>query len=339
MNKEYLMFIDSRGCYNDGKENNFSMVGVIFENDYCTNSSVVDSELTHNLKMFNKEIINSKGLNDTDSNNIQFHENVFLSSATQIEDKIIWALPEFLNNLKFWIVSTSIKQDEYKSKDLYELAANNLIKRFYSFIITKKAKSGGIIVQSGYSNSNDYVMPQKFFNIYNEREYNFDVYHDINKKINKFIISQAQSREYNGGFEVSKTINSLLLSMLGFANKENFNIQYEYMNKLLNIFEKKTYKEELDLLNESTQKYIKNTLNKYTKESKELKNQLSMKNNKIIQREKEISELTKEINLLKQELHTAIINRKSEAVISSVLSQVDMKIKGIEKQILLNAQN
>ena len=55
------MFIDERGCYSNSDGNNFSMVGVIFERDYCTNLSAVDSELADKLKGFKKQIINKDG--------------------------------------------------------------------------------------------------------------------------------------------------------------------------------------------------------------------------------------------------------------------------------------
>ena len=261
-----------------------------------------------------------------------------LNAANEIVDKTIPVLPKFLKNLKFSIVSTSIKQDRHMSKDLYVLAANNLIKRFYSFIISKKAKSGGIVVQSRHDGK-DYNMPQKFFNIYNERKTNFYMYEDINEKINKFMICDGYNKEYKDALEVSNTINNLLLSILVSENEYNFNIQYDHMNRILNILKEKIYREEIDLLNDNTQKYIQNVLDKYARESEELKYELSVKNRNIVEREKEIIELTEEINILKQQLQTAIINRKSESIIFDILSQVDVKINGIEKQVLVNVNN
>lgn len=338
MSKEYLMFIDERGCYSNSDGNNFSMVGVIFEHDYCTNLCTMDCELTDKLKGFKKKIINIDSLNDITSEKIAGTENVFLDEECEMTDNAILVLPEFLKNLKFSIVSTSIKQDSSRSKDLYELAANNLIKRFYSFIISKKAKSGGIIVQSRHEEI-DYSMPQKFFDIYNERKTNFYMYEDIINKINKFMICEVYNKEYKYAIEVSNIINNLLLNILGSENEYNFNIEYDDMRKILNILKEKTYKEEIDLLNENTHKYIQNALDKYTRESEELKYELSLKNRKIVERDKEIVELTEEINILKQQLQTAIINRKSESIIFDILSQVDVKIKGIEKQVLVNAKN
>ena len=111
------------------------------------------------------------------------------------------------------------------------------------------------------------------------------------------------------------------------------------MNRILNILKEKIYREEIDLLNDNTQKYIQNVLDKYARESEELKYELSVKNRNIVEREKEIIELTEEINILKQQLQTAIINRKSESIIFDILSQVDVKINGIEKQVLVNVNN
>lgn len=338
MSKEYLMFIDERGCYSNSDGNDFSMVGVIFEHDYCTNVSTVDSELTDRLKRFKNQTINANWVNDIRLNNITETENVFLNGQSEIVDKTISALPQFLKNLNFSIISTSIKQDRRRSKDLYVLAVNNLIKRFYSFIINKKAKSGGIIVQNRHDGK-DYNMPQKFFNIYNERKINFYMYEDINEKLNKFMICEVYNKEYKDALEVSNMINNLLLSILGSENEYNFNIQYDYMNKILKTLKEKIYKEEIDLLNDNTQKYIENALDKYARESEELKYELSAKNRNIVEREKEIVELTEEINILKQQLQTAIINRKNESIIFDILSQVDVKIKGIEKQVLVKANN
>ena len=97
--------------------------------------------------------------------------------------------------MRFSVISTSIKQDKNRSKDLYELAANNLIKRYYSFLINKQAKCGGIVVQ-GRHDVESAGMPQKFFNIYNDRDIKFYMYDNIAKKINKFMICERYNKEY-----------------------------------------------------------------------------------------------------------------------------------------------
>ena len=95
----------------------------------------------------------------------------------------------------------------------------------------------------------------------------------------------------------------------------------------------------IDLLNDNTQKYIHNAYVIYTKDTEHLNYALSLENSNLLKQVMQIVELTEEINILKQQLQTAIINRKSESIIFDILSQVDVKIKGIEKQVLVNAKN
>ncbi|MBE6071163.1 MAG: hypothetical protein E7208_04290 [Clostridium butyricum] len=335
MSKEYLMFVDERGCYSDSDESKFSMVGIILEYNYCTDSFVRESELTDKLEIFKKNVISVENLKGIRLNDIIYKENVFSSDTP---GRIISDISLFLKNLRFSVISTSIKQDRTKSKDLYELAVNNLIRHFYSFLITKKAKCGGIVVESRHDGKNN-MMPQKFFDVYNERTAKFYIYKDIDKKINKFMVCEIYNKQYKSAIELLNTINSILLKILCLDDEHIWNMEYKDLNKILSVIREKTYKEEIDLINDNTQRYINVNLDKYAKESEKLKNQLLIKNRKIKERDQEIGRLTEEINILKQQLNSSITNRKSDSIVFDILSEVDVKIKGIEKQALINANS
>eukprot|EP00831_Metopus_contortus_P069539 TRINITY_DN6259_c0_g1_i1.p2 TRINITY_DN6259_c0_g1~~TRINITY_DN6259_c0_g1_i1.p2 ORF type:complete len:168 (-),score=43.97 TRINITY_DN6259_c0_g1_i1:144-647(-) len=117
--------------------------------------------------------------------------NVKLCSIVSKENVCCSDFTHLLRDLKFFVVSTSIKQDKDKSKNLYEVAVNNLIKKFYSFLKTNQEKCGGIIVESKQDK-----MPQKFFDIYIDRGLKFYMYKDITKKINKFMIYETCNEKY-----------------------------------------------------------------------------------------------------------------------------------------------
>ncbi len=336
--KEYLMFVDERGCYTDCDGNNFSMVGVIIENSYCTDSDIKLSEMSDKIVRFKKQMLRDYNFGEVKLSDILSVENVCSEGFSGIIDKFVADLPVFLKSLKFYVISTSIKQDKNRSKDLYELAANNLIKRYYSFLITKQAKSGGIVVQSRHD-SVSAGMPQKFFDIYNERDTKFYMYDDITQKINKFMICESYNKQYKTAMELSNTINNVLLNIMAFPEEKELDREYINLNRILKVLRNKSFKEEVDLLNENTQRHIDNAMQKCIRESDALKHKLSINEKEIVKRDKEISDLTEEIIRLKQQLNNAVKNKKNDNVIYDILSDVDVKIKGMEKQILANIKN
>lgn len=52
MGKKYIMFVDERGFFSTDTINNFSMVGIIFEYDYCI-------DLKTKLNKYKKEVFNN----------------------------------------------------------------------------------------------------------------------------------------------------------------------------------------------------------------------------------------------------------------------------------------
>ena len=80
-------------------------------------------------------------------------------------------------------------------------------------------------------------------------------------------------------------------------------------------------------------------IEKCLRESDILKQKLTINEKEISKKDKEISILTEEIMRLKQQLNNAVKNKKNDNVIYDILSDVDVKIKGMEKQILVNVKN
>ena len=336
--KEYLMFVDERGCYNNSNHDGFSMVGVVIEKSYCTDTDIRLSEMSDKINRFKKQMLNNVTGVEIKLSDILSAENVYYDEFGSIIDEFAADLPEFLKGLKFSIISTCIKQDKNKSKDLYDVAANNLIKRYYSFLTAKHAKCGGIIVQSRHDKQNA-GMPQKFFDIYSERDIRFYMYADIRQKINKFMVCESYNKEYRNALELSNAIDNVLLNVMSSSNENVVDKQFVNINKILKVLKNKSFKEEADLLNENTQKRIDNVMDKVLKESDILKQKLSAHQQEIDERDKEISILTEEIMRLKQQLNSAYKNKKNDSMIYDILSDVDVKIKGIEKQAMVNIKN
>ena len=338
MRNEYLMFVDAKGCSKGNSDNSFSMIGVIVEKKYCTDCDGKRSELSDKFCIYKREMMGSTDLTDISLSDILSEKNVFSNEFGNIVDEVIAGLPLLLKQLKFWIVSTTIKQDKKNDKNLYDLAVNNLIKRYYSFLTCKKAQSGGIVVQ-GRHEKNYERMPQMFFDIYSERSSKFYMYSDIASRINKFMICESYNKEYKMILELSSVINNVLLNVVNAESETILTEPYSNFNKIVSVIREKIYKEELDLLSDNTQKHIDVVLNKYLNESSKLKKQVSVKEKRILERDKEIAELTEEITRLKQQLSCVVKNKKGDNVIYDILSDVDAKIKGIQKQSLVNIKN
>jgi hypothetical protein len=239
--------------------------------------------------------------------------------------------------LKFTIILSSIKQDAIKVKDPYFIVAKNLLKNFYSFIVKNNGDNGGIVMEAG-KDSNSYITQQKFFDIYNNRRENLNELNDIQGKINTFIVSEKKGSNYGSGMEITNILNSILFRVSsGLREIDDKLISHdEYGNdeKIFNIVRQKIYKDKpMYLTNKILQRISYNSMKVFERELKTLKEQLKLKDLRINEKEKEISKLSTDIQLLNQQLEEALLSRKNDNTIFQILSDIDIKMKGLEKSI------
>lgn len=245
-------------------------------------------------------------------------------------------LPSLFKSLEFTIISSTIKQDINDVKGSYYIATRNLLKSFYSFIINKNAECGGIIMESR-KDKDSYIMQQSFFDVYNERSRILSRLEDIQAKINTFIVSEKDNETYGLGIEVSNILNNILFRVSNGLREIDSKlipyVEYGDTNEIFNAIEYKIYKDTpIGIANKQLEKISYNSMEIFNKELKKLKEEVKLKDTKINEKQKEINELANEIQLLNQQLEEALLSRKSDNIIFKILSDIDFKMKGIEKK-------
>lgn len=336
MGKKYLMFVDERGFVSTDINNNFSMVGVVFSYDYFIESKDKQCEIITKLNLYRDEVFGNSNFN-IPLDSIMLKENVYKNISEIQRKEFINNLPALMKNLKFTIIVSSIKQDINKVKDPYYIVAKNLIKNFYSFVVQNNGDNGGVVMETG-KDHNSYITQQNFFDIYNDRSTNLSRLEDIQVKINTFIVSEKNNSTYGAGIEIANILNSILFRVSnGLREIDSKLISYnEYgkNNKIFNAIRHKIYKDKpMDLTNKILQRISYNGMKVFDKELKILKEQLRLKDKRINEKEKEISKLTNEIQLLNKQLESALLSRKNDNTLFQILSDIDIKMKGLEKSI------
>ena len=142
MGKRYVMFVDERGFVSTEVNDNLSMLGVIFEYDYCIESKNKECELRKRLYGYKEKIF--KNVNaEIYLDDIMFEENVYKGVDMVQRNNFINELPQLFKSLKFTIIWSTVKNDTSKVSDSYSIVAKKLLKQFYSYIIKKNGESGG----------------------------------------------------------------------------------------------------------------------------------------------------------------------------------------------------
>lgn len=331
MGKKYVMFVDERGVIGAGKKSSLSMIGVIFEYDYCINLKNIECELRKKLNKYREEVFGSNYFN-IPIDNILLKEDVYKSINEIMISKFVNELPILLEKLKFTVISSEVKQDSNKINDLYSIAAKKLLKKFHSFIIKNNGKSGGIIIECKGQKSNNRRL-QNFFDIYNERNINLNMISNIQGKINTFIVCEKNNRTYGSGIEILNIINNIFFRVSnGYSEideKLRLHINYHDRNKIFNEIKHKVYNDiEIGISSNQLQDiyYMNSEGFNFNRELKILKEQLMLKEARIEENEKEISELTNKIQSLTQQLEKVLLNRKGDNIISRILSDVEIEV-------------
>jgi len=335
MGKNYIMFIDERGFLSTDINNNFSMVGIIFEYDYCIDLKNKQCDLKAKLNQYKKELFKNNSYNAF-LDDIILKETVLKKIDEKKRKEFINELPLIFKSLKFTIISSSIKQDINNVKESYSLATKSLLESFYSFIKNKNGECGGIIMQARDCKAN-YIIQQSFFDLYNERSRILSRLEDIQDKINTFIVSEKDDETYGLGIEVSNILNSILFRVSNGLREIDSKLmsysEYGDTDKIFNAIKCKIYEgAPIEIVNKKLEKISYNSIEILRKELKTLKEQLKLKDTRINEKQKEINELANEIQLLNRQLEEALLSRKSDNIIFKILSDMDFKMKGIEKK-------
>ena len=334
MGKKYIMIVDERGFLSTETNGNVSMVGIVFEYDYCIELKNKECQLRKRLREYKKEIFKDSNV-DIHLDDIILKEKVYKSLDKNQITNVINELPQFLKSLNFTILSSTIKQDINKENNSYSLLTKKLLKKFYLYIVKKNGESGGIIIETREGSSSCKVQ-QNFFDIYNERERSLCTLENIQDKINTFIVCEKNNKNYGAGIELLNVINNILFRVSkGFREVDKNLISYigyGKKNKIFDIINQKMCK---DIQRDIPIKSLPRARYNNSNEVNALKEQLEFKDTRINEKEKEINELTDAIKLLNRQLEDALLSRKSDSIIFQILSDIDFKMKGIEKKAMV----
>jgi len=334
MGKKYIMIVDERGFLSTETNGNVSMVGIVFEYDYCIELKNKECQLRKRLREYKKEIFKDSNV-DIHLDDIILKEKVYKSLDKNQITNVINELPQFLKSLNFTILSSTIKQDINKENNSYSLLTKKLLKKFYLYIVKKNVESCGIIIETREGSSSCKVQ-QNFFDIYNERERSLCTLENIQDKINTFIVCEKNNKNYGAGIELLNVINNILFRVSkGFREVDKNLISYigyGKKNKIFDIINQKMCK---DIQRDIPIKSLPRARYNNSNEVNTLKEQLESKDTRINEKEKEINELTDAIKLLNRQLEDALLSRKSDSIIFQILSDIDFKMKGIEKKAMV----
>ena len=334
MGKRYIMFVDERGFFSTKTNDNLSMLGVVFEYDYCIESKNRDCELKTKLNGCKNKLFGDSSSISLDD--IIIKEDVYKSIDKIQRTQFVNELPQLFKNLKFAVITSTIKQEPHKINESYVKLTKMLLKKYYSFIMKKNGESGGIVIESR-KGANSQQSQQNFFDIYNERSMSLCTLDNIQDKINTFIVCEKTNNTYGLGLQVLNVLNNALLrvsnGLRDVDRKLISYIDYGNKNKIIDVINHKIYKDtQIDISFKKLQGAAKNNIEVLSTELKTLKEEIRFRDNRIDEKEKEINDLTDAIKVLNKQLEEALLSRKSDSIIFQILSEIDFKMKGLENK-------
>jgi hypothetical protein len=336
MGKRYVMFVDERGFLNTKTNDNLSMVGVVFEYDYSIEAKNKDCELRRKLSGCKNKLFGDNCSISLDD--IILEEKVYKNIDKIQRTQFVNELPQLFKNLKFAVITSTIKQEPNKTNDSYVKLTKMLLKKYYSFIMNKNGESGGIVIESRKGAVSQQIQ-QNFFDIYNERSMSLCTLDNIQDKINTFIVCEKTNNTYGLGLQVLNVLNDALLrvsnGLRDVDRKLISYIDYGNKNKIIDAINHKIYKDtQIDISIKKLKGAAGSSVELLSTELKTLKEEIKFKNSRIDEKEKEINDLTDAIKVLNKQLEEALLSRKSDGVIFQILSEIDFKMKGLENKTI-----
>ncbi|WP_459480823.1 hypothetical protein [Clostridium saccharoperbutylacetonicum] len=327
MGKKYIMFVNENGFLTD-KDENFTMVGVVFECDYCGDSKYYECELKMKLDEYKNKVFS--GGTNVFLDDMILKEEVYRGINKRERTKFASELASLFKDFKFSIVTSTVKRD---MSDSYSRAAKKLLKEFYTYVMKKNGQSGGIILEAKDDKSGN---QQAFFDIYNDRNENLNILGDVSEKISSFMICDKSNNMFGTGIELLNVLNNILFRVSNgfkeFDSKLISYVEYGNRNKVFDIIKRKIYKDvEIRIGEELSSEKLVNSTTLFNQELKELKDELVFKNIIINKQEEKIEQLTAKVNLLNEQLEAVLFNKESENMMSKILSEINVKIQGFDK--------
>lgn len=334
MGKRYIMFVDERGFLSKDTNDNLSMIGVVFEYDYCIESKNRECELRKKLSEYKSKLFGDN--NSISLDDIILEENVYNNIDKMERTQFINELTQLFKGLKFAVISSAIKSEKGKDYSSYSKLAKMLLKKYYSFIMKKNGESGGIIIEARKGEASHEIQ-QNFFDIYNERSKSLCTLENIQDTINTFIVCEKTNTTYGLGIQVLNVLNDVLYrvsnGLRDVDRKLISYIDYGNKNKLLDVINHKIYKDtQIDVSIKKLQGLAYSNIELFSKELRTLKDEIKFRDKRLNEKEKEIKDLTESIQLLNKQLEEALLSRKSDSIIFQILSDIDFKMKGLEKK-------
>lgn len=313
MGKKYLMFVDESGFVDS--EGNFYMVGVIFEEDYCSTENQSDCSL--------RSVVD---VNKVDISLISYNEKFKAGCILRTE------IYNVLKDSKLSVLISRVKNEDNKIKDTFKETFKKLLKKYYYYTIDNNGNNAGIVMES----SNEYKKIKKeqhIFNIYMDRDHIIPNINDCSSIINKFMVIDNSDEKYTYGINIADIIrNSIRYS---YEKEKRCTKDYRYsdrMNeKIMELIREKIFTEEI-AFDMSRQGLI--TKSKQIRDLEKrvivLEEELLKKEINISSQSIEISELLDEIKVLQHQLDDIVLKRNNN-VIFEILSDVDIRIKNMAK--------
>lgn len=292
MGKKLVMVVNENGYRNLGEDDNFCMVGIVFDEESLCDREDIKGELEKKLSIF-ENVYNNNG-ND--------EKYKSYSSRQKIVNNLMDSLPMFLDKLKFNIVLSSVRTISGNAEESYNKVAKKLIAKFNMYISKRNMISGGIITEEA-KDSNEWRLKQKFFDIYNERNNNLTINESC---INSFVVADKNSEVYKFGFDVFHLLNDIIKLMC----QKNIRQENE-IKKLISAEKLRAVSEVIKnkVINEAALDMADDIINdkniimkKMNDEIVKLKEELIDRNEKINNSKKLINELTNEIEILQGKL-------------------------------------
>lgn len=304
MGKKLVMVVNENGYRNLSEQDNFCMVGIVFDEENLCGSEYIEEELEKKLSIFKK--IYSKDENDEKYRSY--------SSRKKIVNNLIDSLPMFLEKLKFNIILSSIKTSSGKTKESYERAVKNLLTKFNVYI-SKRNMLGGGIISEDTKDRTEWSLKQQFFDIYSERNHNLGI---DGSQINSFIVAGRNNEAYKFSFSVFHLLDNIIRLMC-----QNTDSVEDEVKKLISNDGLRTVSEVVKnkVINEAALDMADEIINdkniimkRMNEEIAKLKEELLERNEKINNSKKQINELTNEIGILQGKLSKDNNNDSSKIV-------------------------
>lgn len=311
MGKKLVMVVNENGYRNLGEDDNFCMVGIVFDEESLCGREDIKGELEKKLTILKK----------IESNDISDERFKSYSSKQKIVNNLVDSLPMFLEKLKFSIIISSVRTNLGSTEASYDKVVKSLFSKYNMYITKRNMLSGGIISEDT-KNSETWKIKQHFFDIYNEMNNSLNLSESL---INSFVVADRSNEEYKFYFDVLNLLDDIIKLMceecIQFQKEKNIYIDSEKLRIISEVVKNRVINEAaFDIANEIiNDKNI--IMKKMNEEIAKLKDEIQVRNEKIYDSKKQINELRNKIEVLQEKLEQDIGSRNENKIAFGVLTE------------------